>query len=227
MNPGGEKVFIQKVADLQEKELLSLAKNRLINGDNPLDIIDDCHQGMIEVGERYEKGEYFISSLIVAGELFREVTDLVQPIIQEKMEGQESGKILLGTVSGDIHDLGKNLFGMMMSCHGFKVIDVGVDVPPEEFVRQAALLKPHFIGLSGLLTTAFDSMRETVSLLKNADDPEVAQIPIIIGSSLFKSETCETIGADYWTRTAISGVNICKQILAEQNKKTKNESNTL
>ena len=107
----------------------------------------------------------------------------------------------------------------MMSCHGFKVFDIGVDVPPEEFVRQAALLKPHFIGLSGLLTTAFDSMRETVSLLKNAADPEVAQIPIIIGSSLFKSETCETIGADYWTRTAISGVNICKQILAEREEK--------
>ena len=224
MSPDGGKAFIQKVADLEEKDLLSLVTTRLRNGDNPLGIIDDCHQGMVEVGERYEKGEYFISSLIVAGELFREVTDLVHPVIKEEMGGLESGEILLGTVHGDIHDLGKNLFGMMMACHGFKVFDIGVDVPPEEFVRQAGVLKPHIIGLSGLLTTAFDSMQETVALLKNAEDREVAQIPIIVGSSLLKSETCKSIGADYWTRTAISGSQYVQADHCRAEKKTKQES---
>lgn len=132
------------------------------------------------------------------------------------MKRRETGKILLGTVHGDIHDLGKNLFGMVMTCHGFKVIDIGVDIPPEEFVSQSLMRKPDIIGLSGLLTIAFDSMRETVTLLKNSEDPQIAKTPIILGSSLLKSETCKYIGADYWTKTAMAGVNMCKQIIAEQ-----------
>lgn len=216
MEPNEAKDFIEKVADLKEADVLSTVALRLQQGDDPMMIIDTCQEGMLEVGKRYEKGEYYISSLIVAGELFREVTELVYPLIKQNMKGEETGEILLGTVHGDIHDLGKNIFGMMMTCHGFKVTDIGVDVPPEEFVRQAGEKRPDIIGLSGLLTIAFDSMRDTVGLIKKNDDNRIASTPIIIGSSLIKAETCKFIGADYWTRSAISGVNLCKQIIAGQ-----------
>ena len=216
MNPDQVKGFIENVVNLKETELLSQVQSRLKDGDDPLTIIDDCQQGMLEVGRRYESGTYYISSLIVAGELFREVAEMVHPSIRKKMEGKESGEILLGTVYGDIHDLGKKLFGMMMTCHGFKVHDIGVDVPIEEFEKKAAIIKPDIICLSGLLTTAFDAMRETVIRLKNNPDPMIAGLPIIIGGSLHKSETFKYIGADYWANSAISGVNMCKQVISDR-----------
>ena len=216
MKPDQIKDFIEKVAGLEEQEVLALVAGRLRDGDDPLAIIDDCQQGMMEVGLRYENGEYFISSLIVAGELFRQAVELVYPLIEKKIKGRESGAVLLGTVHGDIHDLGKNLVKMMLTCNGFKVHDLGVDVPPEEFVSKAATLHPDIIGLSGLLTTAFDSMQETVGLIKGSDDPAVASTPVIIGGSLLKADTCKYIGADFWTNSAIAGVGICKRIIAER-----------
>jgi len=122
--------FIAHVADLDELEVLSLVEGRIAQGDNPLAIIEDCQEGLRQVGERYEQQEYYLSGLIMAGEIFREVMEIVQPIIQEKFTGKESGIILLGTVKGDIHDIGKNNLSMLLTCYGFSVHDLGVDVSP-------------------------------------------------------------------------------------------------
>ena len=176
-------VLTTLVADLEEQQSLMLVRQRLDRGDDPLLIVEDCQAGMRLVGERYEQRKYFISGLIMAGEIFREVMELVQPVIEAKLTGNESGQILLGTVRGDIHDIGKNNLILLLRCHGFTVHDLGVDVPPTEFLAQALALKPEIIGLSGLLTLSYDSMRETVELLRNSADNQLLSTPIIIGGN--------------------------------------------
>ncbi len=218
MNQIRGKDFIKKVVELQEEEVLTLAASRLEAGDDPLEIIDECQQGMIDVGRRYEIGEYFISSLIAASAIFQGVSDLVDPLIQERLEDKESAVILLGTVHNDIHDLGKNLFGRMAACHGFRVIDLGVNIPPIEFRAAAAEKQPDIVGLSGLLTVAAESMQQTVRLFKNDEDPIIANTPIIIGSSCLRPERYHGIGADYWTDNAMTGINICKRLMKNRSR---------
>lgn len=202
------------VADLAEQEVLALVRRRLENGESPLAIVEECQAGLRLVGERYENREYFISGLIMAGEIFREVMELVQPVIEEQLTAQESGRILLGTVQGDIHDIGKNNLSLLLRCYGFSVDDLGVDVPPAEFLNQAAALKPDIVGLSGLLTFSYDSMRETVTLLRTAADEYLSLIPIIIGGNQLNEQVCQYVGADYWVTDAMSGVRLCQQLMA-------------
>ena len=205
--------FIAHVADLDELEVLSLVEGRIAQGDNPLAIIEDCQEGLRQVGERYEQQEYYLSGLIMAGEIFREVMEIVQPIIQEKFTGKESGTILLGTVKGDIHDIGKNNLSMLLTCYGFSVHDLGVDVPPSEFLLQALQVRPNIIGLSGLLTTSYDAMKETIDLIRMTGDAELRAIPIIIGGNQLNEQVCRYVGADYWLNDAMSGVRLCQKLL--------------
>ena len=195
-----QSALITLVADLQEEAVLKLVQQRLNNGDDPLVIVESCQAGMRLVGERYEQREYFISGLIMAGEIFREVMELVQPIIEAQLTGSESGQILLGTVQGDIHDIGKNNLALLLRCYGFAVHDLGVDVPPTEFLAQALILKPDIIGLSGLLTVSYDSMRETVAVLRHSTDSQLLSTPIIIGGNQLNEQVCQYVGADYCYR---------------------------
>ena len=209
-----EPTLMTLVADLEEQQVLMIVRKRLGNGDAPLDIVEDCQAGLRLVGERYEQREYFISGLIMAGEIFREVMELVQPVIEEQLTGKESGHILLGTVQGDIHDIGKNNLSLLLRCYGFTVHDLGVDVPPSEFLAQASVLKPDIIGLSGLLTLSYDSMRETIHLLRNSASSDLASIPIIIGGNQLNEQVCQYVGADYWLTDAMNGVRLCQKLLA-------------
>jgi methanogenic corrinoid protein MtbC1 len=177
-------------------------------GDDPLRILKDCREGMRQVGLRYERNEYFSAELIMAGEIFREVMGLLQPVV----ERQVSGRILLGTVEGDIHDLGKNIVNMLLSCHRFVVHDLGVDVSPTTFAEQAAQVQPHFVGLSGLLTNAYDAMRETVVLLRARG----YQGPIIIGGGQLSEKVCQYVEADHWTTDAVTSVELCQRLISGQ-----------
>lgn len=211
-------VLIAHVANLDEKEVLSLVEKRVAQGHDPLAIIEDCQEGLRQVGERYEQQEYYLSGLIMGGEIFREVMDIVQPIIEEKLFGQESGTILLGTVKGDIHDIGKNNLSMLLTCYGFSVHDLGVDVPPSEFMLQAIQVRPHIIGLSGLLTSSYEAMKETIDLIRMSGEAEIMTVPIIIGGNQLNEQVCRYVGADYWVNDAMSGVRLCQQLLARLSK---------
>jgi len=200
------------IADLREETALALVRQRLDAGDDPLLIIEDCQEGMRQVGVRYERNEYFLAGLIMAGEIFRQVMELLQPVIERQVSGQASGRILLGTVEGDIHDLGKNIVNMLLSCHNFVVHDLGVDVSPTVFAQQAAQVQPHLVGLSGLLTSSYDAMRETVALLRARE----YQGPIIIGGGQLSEEVCQYVGADHWTTDAVTGVDLCQRLMSGQ-----------
>jgi methanogenic corrinoid protein MtbC1 len=206
------------VLDLQEKEVLDLVQERLQSGDDPLALVEACEAGMRRVGERYEQGEYFLSALIMAGEIFRDVMELVQPAIEERIRGNESGRILLGTVQYDIHDIGKNIQAVLLSCYGVTVLDLGVDVSPDQFLAKALEFRPDIIGLSGLLTSSYDSMRETITTLRQSGDDILTGVPIIIGGGTLNDQICQYVGADYWVGNSMDGVRLCQQLLADRQK---------
>jgi methanogenic corrinoid protein MtbC1 len=210
-NTATSAALVVAISDLQEETALALVRQRVAAGDDPLLIIEDCKEGMQQVGVRYERHEYYLAALIMAGEIFRQIMELLQPLVEHQVSGQASGRILLGTVEGDIHDLGKNIVNILLSCHNFVVRDLGVDVSPATFAEQVGSMQPHLVGLSGLLTSSYDAMRETITLLR----AQGYQGPIIIGGGQLNEEVCQYVGADYWTTDAISGVELCQRLVTE------------
>jgi methanogenic corrinoid protein MtbC1 len=204
--------LIAAIADLQEESTLALVRQSVDAHEDPLLIIEACKEGMRQVGLRYERNEYFLAGLIMAGEIFSQVMQILQPIVSRQVSGQASGRILLGTVEGDIHDLGKNIVSMLLSCHRFEVHDLGVDVPTAAFGQEAARLQPNVVGLSGLLTSAYETMRETVAVLRS----EGYRGPILIGGGQLSAEVCAYVGADHWTTDAVTGVELCRRLISEQ-----------
>jgi methanogenic corrinoid protein MtbC1 len=208
--PDASASLIAAISELQEEQALAMVRRRIERGDDPLLMIEDCREGMRQVGAHYERSEYFLAGLIMAGEIFREVMELLQPVVAPKAPGRASGRVLLGTVEGDIHDLGKNIVNMLLGCRSFAVYDLGVNVPPAAFADQVDELQPDIVGLSGLLTSSYDAMRETVVLLRSRG----LRAPIIIGGGQISDEVCRYVGADYWATDAVAGVEICQRLMS-------------
>lgn len=198
--------------DLDEASALSMARERLEGGEDPVSIMEACQKGMLRVGLRYEQGEYYLSGLIMAGAILREVVELLKPALEGRAVGGRAGRVLLGTVQGDIHDIGKNMVGMLLQCNGFTVHDIGVDAPPQEFLAQAAAVQPHVVGMSGLLTVAYDAMRDTIRALRESSDPSVSGVPVIIGGSLVDERVARMVGADHWANDAMTGMRLCRRL---------------
>jgi methanogenic corrinoid protein MtbC1 len=201
--------LVSAIADLNEELALKLIRQRLAENDDPLTLIQSCQQGLQLVGERYAQHKYYLSGLIMGGEIFYEAMELARPAMESRISGTSCGKVLLGTVESDIHDLGKNIVKLLLSCYKLTVYDLGVDVPPEEFLHQTRELRPDIVGLSGLVTNAYDSMRETIGLFRQ----EGYQIPIVIGGSQLSKEVFQYTGADYWTNKADAGVRLILRLL--------------
>ncbi len=203
----------QGIADLDEDGVLATVRAAISAGGDPAAVIAACEEGMRLVGEQYQGGDYYLSGLIMAGEIFREVLEIVQPALEATLAGNASGRVLLGTVKGDIHDIGKAIVQIALRANGFAVEDLGVDVPPEAFVAKALAWRPDIIGLSGLLTTAYEPMRETVRLLRAQPDLTTAPIPIIVGGGTLNEQVRAFVGADYWCNDALEGVRLCQHIM--------------
>lgn len=207
--------LVHLLADLEEKAVLEIVRQRIESGDDLMQILEECNEGMQLVGRRYEQGEYYIAGLIMSGEIFREVVEMIQPLLVKQADRKSSGRILVGTVSGDIHDIGKNMLGMLLTCYGFEVIDLGVDVPPIEFASKAIAIQPDVVGLSGLITASFEMMKETVSVLRVEAAKHELSFPILIGGGMIDDQVCQYVGADYWLRDAMAGVRLCQNLLAK------------
>jgi methanogenic corrinoid protein MtbC1 len=207
--------LVHLIADLEEKAVLDIVHRRIAAGYDLMQILEECNEGMQVVGRRYEQGEYYIAGLIMSGEIFREIVELIQPLLVQKADKKSSGRILVGTVSGDIHDIGKNMLGMLLSCYGFTVIDLGVDVPAAEFASKAITVRPDIVGLSGLITASFEMMRETVSVLRAEAAKHELSFPILIGGGMMDEQVCQYVGADYWLKDAMAGVRLCQSLLAD------------
>jgi methanogenic corrinoid protein MtbC1 len=213
--PGdGGATLSEVLADLKEQEALEMVRLRMEQDDDPMQIIEDCQAGMREVGARYAQQRYYLAALIMAGEILAEIMDVVLPAVEAQYSGKSSGRILVGTVQGDIHDLGKDMLLMLLRSYGFSVVDLGVDVAPDRFVDEARAFQPHVIGLSGLITAAHTSMRDTVTALRAMMAEDGREVPIVLGGQV-DEQVCLYTGADYWTTDAMEGVRLCQRLVGE------------
>ena len=201
--------LVQLMTDLQEEEVLALVKEKIAGGGDPMGILDDARSAMEVVGKRFESSEYFIPDLMMAGEILREISDIVKPLLQESSGSAKKGKVLIGTVAGDIHDIGKDIVTFMLDVSGFEVLDVGIDVPVEVFVQKVKEFGPQVVGLSGFLTLAFDSMKKTVEAIQASGLRD--SVKIMIGGGQMDDEVRKYAGADAFGKDAIAAVNLCKQ----------------
>ncbi|MCC6056623.1 MAG: corrinoid protein [Desulfurococcaceae archaeon] len=209
--------FVKAIVDLDESKALELTRKRLEVGEDSLKILDDLTRAANIIGEKYEKGEFFIADLVMAGEILKEVSELVRPKLKELGKVREPiGKLVIGTVQGDIHDIGKNIVVTMAETAGFEVIDLGVDVSPEKFVEAIKVYQPDIVGMSGLLTLSIDSMKRTIDAIKAAGLRD--KVKIIIGGGRVDQQACEYVGADAWTNSAVEGVKIMLRWVEEKKK---------
>jgi methanogenic corrinoid protein MtbC1 len=204
--------LVMQMTELQIREVLQLVRATLAAGEDPLAIVGKCQEGLRHVGELYEQGEYFLAALIMAGEIFRQAMELIVPYLVGAAPDKNC-RVLLGTVQGDIHDMGKNLLGALLRCHGFSVHDLGVDVPPAEFLRQVEATQPDVVGLSGLLTTSHTPMRAVVQLIRASLPPERQPRGIIIGGAAVNEQAREFVGADFCATDAMHGVRLCQRLM--------------
>jgi methanogenic corrinoid protein MtbC1 len=196
----------QSVGELDEEQVNKILDSFLASkpsGEEAEKAVEACQQGMEIVGTNFEKGEYFVGDLIFAGQLLTASIEKLKPLLGSRGTGTR-GTIVLGTVEGDIHDIGKNIFRGMAEAAGFKVVDIGIDQPPESFVKAVTENKPAIVGFSGVLTPSIDSMKLTVDALKKAGLRD--RIKIFIGGNAVNPDVCAFIGADGWSRNAAEAV---------------------
>ncbi len=193
------------LADLEEAAALESVDAKLAAGEDPNTIMESCRLGMTEVGKRYEAGEYFVSDLMMAGEILKQVTARVTPHLKSG-SAQPKGKVVVGTVKGDIHDIGKDIVVAMLRSNNYEVTDLGVDVPPARFVDALRETGAPILGLSGLLTIAFDGMKETVQALEGAGLR--SKVKVMIGGGPVSEMVRESTGADAWGPDAQAAVSL-------------------
>ncbi|SNS97766.1 Methanogenic corrinoid protein MtbC1 [Anaerovirgula multivorans] len=198
------------VGELEEKKVMKILDKFIST--NPTDkevqeVINTCHKGMVMVGDIFEKGDYFVGDLIFSGELLAEAIDILKPALRN-CDSIKKGKIVIGTVHGDLHDIGKNIFKSMAVAAGFEVYDIGIDQPVSAFVNKVKEVQPDIVGMSGVLTLALEAMKDTVDGLKEAglrDD-----VKVIMGGNPVTKEACKYIGGDAYTTNAAEGVKMCQ-----------------
>jgi 5-methyltetrahydrofolate--homocysteine methyltransferase len=198
--------------NLDIDKTLELVKKAIDQGFKPLDIINTMAEGMKVIGDMFERGEYFISDLIVASEIFKEVMKILEPLIMKEKEVMKPiGRVVIGTIEGDIHDIGKNLVATMLRVNGFEVIDLGVDVSPQKFVEAVKQYNPDIVGMSALLTSTMMNMRKVIETLEKEGLRD--KVKVIIGGAPITEEFAKRIGADAYGENAIVAVDICKRLV--------------
>ncbi len=203
------KDLVKTLVDLKEQEVIKIVEDRLKAREDPLKILEDARKGMEIVGQRFASSEYFIPDLVYSGEILKSVTELVKPKLTKAAESKKLGKIVFGTVAGDIHDIGKDIVVFMLDVNGFEVYDLGVDVPAQKFADKIKETGAPIVGLSGFLALAFDSMKDTVEAIKKAGLRD--KVKIMIGGGQITDEIKNYTGADAYGKDAMTGVSLAKK----------------
>ena len=201
--------LVEAIVEMREEEAMASVNELLDKREDPLKIMEQCKKAVEIVGARFEKGEYFLPELIMAGHMLTEISNRVKPVLSKGLEVKRIGKVVMGTVEGDVHDIGKNIVNFLLDANGFEVIDIGIDVPAEKFVQAIRDFSPQVVGLSGLLTLAYDSMKKTVQAIERADLRN--KVKIIIGGGQVNDTIKEYAGADAYGKDAMAGVLLAKQ----------------
>lgn len=209
-----DRKLVEALADMREEEALALARAMLEGGTDPLHVLAWCREGMEIVGKRFEKGEYFLPELILGGEMLEAIGALAKPLIKQGAGGggKARGRVLIGTVHGDLHDIGKNIVSFMLDINGYEVRDLGIDVPAAKFVEAIREFQPQVVGLSGFLTLAFDAMKDTVAAIEGARLRDGRRI--MIGGGQVDEAVRQHTGADAFGGNAMDAVSLCRGWIA-------------
>jgi methanogenic corrinoid protein MtbC1 len=202
----------QALRDLDEKKVHTLVEEKIKNGVPVMEIVRACNEGMVAVGELFSECKYFISELIFSAEILKNVMKRLEPLLQGVEAGKSPGKVVIGTVKGDIHDIGKNIVITLLRGSGFEVIDLGVDVPAEKFVATLKQTGARILGLSALLNLAYPEMKHVVDEVAKAGLKD--KVKVIIGGTPVNEQVRQFTGADFYAGDAVAGVSLCKQIYA-------------
>lgn len=203
--------LINAITEMREEDAVAITNELLESGATPADILGTCKDAMEIIGQRFEAGEAFIPELMLAGEMMTAITEILKPRMSEEASGEKLGKIVMGTVQGDIHDIAKDIVCFMLDLNGFEVIDLGVDVPPAKFVETAKQTGAKIIGLSGFLTLAYDPMKETVAAFNEAG----LDVKIMIGGGQVDENIRKYTGADAYGKDAMAAVALAKNWMKE------------
>ena len=195
------------LVELKRDEALEMVKSRMEKGEDPVVILDQCRRGMTIVGQRFQAGDYFLAELLLSSEIFKMVAVILEPHLAKVAPPEPVGKVVLATMKGDIHDLGKNIVATLLRVHGFEVHDLGVDVAPAVLVERVQEVRPDFVGFSALITTAFATMKEAAEML--AKDGLRNEIKLLVGGGVTTPAVKEYIGADFQALDAMKGVSYC------------------
>ncbi|MFH0788198.1 MAG: cobalamin-dependent protein [Pseudomonadota bacterium] len=205
--------LIALMADLKEKETAARVRELIETKTDPLEILAAARAAMEIVGERFETNEYFIPDLVMAGEILSAISEIVKPLLTKEVEGPKKGRVVMATVEGDIHDIGKNIVTFMLEVNGYEVLDLGIDVPIQTVVEKTREFQPHVVGLSAFLTLTYESMKQTIEALEAAGLRK--NFKIMIGGGQIDEEIRQYVKADAYGRDAIVAVNLCKQWIGE------------
>lgn len=201
--------LIDAITDMREDDALKITDEMLKDGTSPLDVLEACRKAMEVVGQRFEEGDCFVPELILAGEVLKQISEKLKPLMKERaIAAKKLGKVVIGTVEGDIHDIAKDIVAFMLDVNGFEVTDLGVDVPPAKFVEATQETGATIVGLSGFLTLAYDPMKATVKALKEAGMDDVK---VMIGGGQVDEQIRQFTGADAYGRDAMTAVALAKQ----------------
>ncbi len=203
--------LVDAMANMREQEALSLAKKMLDEGQDPLKILELCREAVEFVGKQFELGEYFLPELIMAGEILKKISKIAEPFLKQDAEDKTEriGKVVIGSVKGDIHDIGKDIVIFLLDVNGFEVHDLGVDVPPSEFIEAIRKTQPQVVGMSALLTTVFESFKNTVEAITEAGFRD--EVKIMIGGGTVTDDVREYSGADAYGKDAVAAVTLSKK----------------
>jgi 5-methyltetrahydrofolate--homocysteine methyltransferase len=208
------KELVNAIADMREQEALELVKEMVEGGSDPMAILDATREAMDIIGQRFEEETYFLPELILAGVMLSQITEMVKPQLTKAPDVKHEGKVLIGTVEGDIHDIGKDIVVFMLDVNGFDVLDLGVDVPAQKFVEAINDFQPQVVGLSGFLTLAYDSMKDTVEAMKKAGLRD--KVKVMIGGGQISDDIREYTGADAYGKDAMAGVSLARRWTAAE-----------
>jgi len=206
--------LVQAIVEMKENEAIAITEELIGRGEDPVKVLDACREAMGIVGERFEKGQFFLPELVMAGEILSRISEIVKPKLTGPGVHERLGKVVMGTVEGDIHDIGKDLVVFMLEVNGFEVLDLGINVPVQKFVDSVREFRPAVVGLSGFLTLAFDSMKATVAAISEAGLRD--KVKIMIGGGQIDEGVRKYAGADAYGAHAMEAVRLTKQwILGE------------
>lgn len=208
-----ETSLAELIVSMDERGSLAAIRRRLDAGDDPALLMEECRDGVEQVGRLYEGGKYFISALIMAGEIFREAAQILVPRLEMPARREHPRTFVIATVKGDIHDIGKNIMSTLLDAHGFAVVDLGVDVSPERIAQTVDEVRPDILGLSCLLTSGLESMAKTVIAVRARTATWDRRLPIVIGGAPIDRTACEQTGADGWCSDAVNGIAVVESLV--------------